>query len=339
MSEYPNLYAAMAAFQSKLPTIIKDNTAKVAGKEGKQGYTYDYADLADVAEACLPALGAVGVAFIARPTMHNFGPADAPDYRWVLRYDLIHEGGGAETGFWPLTQNNMTMQQKGMEITYARRYSIMAALGVFPRGEDNDANQNAQTGPKNSDAWENAKPAPRQGAKPPQAPPPAQAAAEQRALEKSIQKAQKPNEKAPESTKSLPTAEQSIIDSFVARCEGAVPEDLLPVNGAVEILDAYNSLRTDFSHGTILRAATKIDGDSPGELDPYRSPYSAWTDYLYMLTKDACDASSAWDKDLLNALWSATKKSGAWDLATESGDPFSTMVTRAIDLYKQRTSA
>lgn len=39
------LPAALARFQADLPRIVKGNTATVPGKDGRQGYEYDYADL------------------------------------------------------------------------------------------------------------------------------------------------------------------------------------------------------------------------------------------------------------------------------------------------------
>lgn len=59
-----NLYMALAEFQSVLPSVKKGQTARVQGRDGKSGYSYDYADLTDVTEAILPALANVGLAWV-----------------------------------------------------------------------------------------------------------------------------------------------------------------------------------------------------------------------------------------------------------------------------------
>jgi hypothetical protein len=129
MTEHPNLAAALAGFQAELPKIIKDETAKVAGKDGKQGYTYGYADLAQVTETVSPILGKHGLAFTAKPTMTEQG--------FGLVYKLMHGASGeTDEGFWPIS--NGPMQQIGSAITYARRYALMAATNTFPDKEDDD---------------------------------------------------------------------------------------------------------------------------------------------------------------------------------------------------------
>ena len=45
------------SMQAQMPPVAKNKTGKIPGKDGKQGYSYDYADLADVTAALLPLMG------------------------------------------------------------------------------------------------------------------------------------------------------------------------------------------------------------------------------------------------------------------------------------------
>lgn len=157
MPDHENLAAALAAFQAELPKIIKDETARVPGKDGKQGYIYGYADLAQVTEAVSPVLGKHGLAFTAKPTMtaNGFG----------LVYKLMHGASGeVDEGFWPI--HLAAMQTMGSAITYARRYALLAATNTFPDKEDDDGaaasqshrNRGAEGATRDED-WDRAVPA------------------------------------------------------------------------------------------------------------------------------------------------------------------------------------
>lgn len=153
-SEMPHarLFAAVVALQAHLPRVGKGETAKVPGKDGKQGYTYKYADLADISQAILPLLAKHGLAFIAKPTM--------ADGEFGLDYKLIHSSGESDGGFYRLPDpRNTSPQQVGSAITYARRYCLCAVTGIAPDGDDDDAGA-AQQGHWQSagDAFANASP-------------------------------------------------------------------------------------------------------------------------------------------------------------------------------------
>jgi hypothetical protein len=124
MTETRALNAALAALQSDLPAIAKDQTAN-AGT-----YRYKYADLADVTQAIMPLLGKHGLSFTSRPTLH--------DGRFVLRYELRHESGEEIAGVYPLPERG-SPQEIGGQITYARRYCLCAVTGVAPADDDDDA--------------------------------------------------------------------------------------------------------------------------------------------------------------------------------------------------------
>lgn len=113
---------AMVEFQKELPTVSKGNTADT----GK--YKYKYADLSDVTEAVLPVLNKHGFAWLTMPEMTEHGN--------VLRYRLVHEGGGSVSGTYHLPTG--APQDIGSAITYARRYALCAVTGVAPDGDDDD---------------------------------------------------------------------------------------------------------------------------------------------------------------------------------------------------------
>lgn len=132
MTEHPTLGEALAAFQAELPKLLKDERASVKGetKDGRPyDKSYDYADLAQVVQAVLPPLGRHGLAFTTKPTMTEKG--------FGLVYRLIHGASGeVDEGFWPIQM--AAPQLMGSNITYARRYALMAVTGVFPDKEDDD---------------------------------------------------------------------------------------------------------------------------------------------------------------------------------------------------------
>lgn len=130
--QYPNLALALAAFQANLPQVAKGNTARIPGKEGKSGYSYDYADLTDVSAVTLPALGKVGLAWFTALDTHENGSL-------ILRWSLLHgESGEFLSGTVPVGRAGQDWQSLGGAITYARRYCLVAATGVAPGGDDND---------------------------------------------------------------------------------------------------------------------------------------------------------------------------------------------------------
>lgn len=130
--EHRNLAAALAAFQSELPTIKKGNTADVNSAKGS--YSYQYADLADISPLVMPLLGKNGLAFTSRPTLVGSD--------FVLHYMLTHESGETLEGEYPLPDPTIPAQQLGAAITYARRYALCSVTGVAPGGDDDDAASN-----------------------------------------------------------------------------------------------------------------------------------------------------------------------------------------------------
>lgn len=130
--EHTNLAAALAAFQSEMPTVHKGKTAKVSTKAGGS-YTYDYADLADVAKVAHPVLARHGLSFAARPT-HLDGLG------FVLVGVLRHESGETDEGTLPI--QGRTAQEIGSSLTYNRRYLLGCMTGVVTDADDDGAMAN-----------------------------------------------------------------------------------------------------------------------------------------------------------------------------------------------------
>jgi hypothetical protein len=184
-----SLFEALAALQTRLPKIGKGETAKVPGKDGKQGYTYKYADLADVSAEVLPLMGALGLSFTSRPTLI--------DGQFVLAYSLMHVAGEREDGMYPLPSGG-SPQQIGSAITYARRYCLCAVTGVAPDSDDDDAAAAEDRHQRSAgDVFDNAVPAqrpangrgPRSGRASAEAPQETQAAADQGWLDDALARA------------------------------------------------------------------------------------------------------------------------------------------------------
>jgi len=120
---------ALAAFQAVVPMIPKGRTAKAGS------FSYNYADLGDVLAAVRPVLSAHGLALIQ-------GLGNAEDGRPTVTTILMHEGGHAERSTFAFNAQP-DMQKLGGAITYARRYSCCAMLGVVAEDDDDAAHASA----------------------------------------------------------------------------------------------------------------------------------------------------------------------------------------------------
>jgi len=114
-------WKAFVKAQSEFPQVSKDSTAD-AGK-----YSYNYASLPAVTEAVLPVLNKHGIAM-----WQTFLDG-------VLVTHLTHESGeGIESGV-ACSEVGLTPQDFGKKISYYRRYSLIALLGLAPDDDDDAA--------------------------------------------------------------------------------------------------------------------------------------------------------------------------------------------------------
>jgi len=122
--------AAMAKAQAEFPGIAKGRTAAV----GK--YSYKYADLTDILEAVTPVLNANGLTISQSAVSDERGGAGVTTIcihasgQWVSSDPLFLSGGS-------------TPQNAGSAITYARRYSLCAFLGIAADDDDDGAKASA----------------------------------------------------------------------------------------------------------------------------------------------------------------------------------------------------
>lgn len=122
-----SLVEALLKAQSEMPEIGKDSKADT----GK--FAYKYASLPEILKVALPILHKNGL-LLVQPTHRDETGA------W-LETTLIHTSGEKLTGETPLPTPE-DWQKWGSAVTYARRYSLTAMLGIAP--DDDDDASNAQ---------------------------------------------------------------------------------------------------------------------------------------------------------------------------------------------------
>lgn len=124
--------AALAKAQGEFPKIAKNKTGKVRGstKDGKSyEYSYSYADIADVISAIAPVLSKHGIGYIQ--------PTYLTDTGIFICTRLIHSSGQWMESDYPVSGVTGDHQKMGGAMTYARRYSLCAIVGVAAE-EDTD---------------------------------------------------------------------------------------------------------------------------------------------------------------------------------------------------------
>lgn len=121
----PELAAAFAAAQGEMPDITKGRTANVGT------YRYTYADLSDVLGALRPVLAKHSL-FITQNVVSRASSVDV----WTT---LGHKS-GQSVEFGPMSfPAGGTPQTAGSAVTYARRYSLLAAVGLATEDDDGQA--------------------------------------------------------------------------------------------------------------------------------------------------------------------------------------------------------
>jgi len=119
------LVTALARAQGEFPPIPKDRSVKVQTKTGGS-YSFEYATLDSILSTVRPALAANGLALTSLVTSTG------------LRTVLLHSLGQWIGHDLPLVHKD-NPQEYGSELTYKRRYGIVALLGVAA-DEDDDGN-------------------------------------------------------------------------------------------------------------------------------------------------------------------------------------------------------
>ncbi|MEI6736929.1 MAG: ERF family protein [Pseudomonadota bacterium] len=126
------LAAALAAAQGVMKGALKDSANPF--------FKSRYADLASVVEAIRAAFSANGLSYI-----QTVEPSDKDEVR--VETTLLHSSGEwISCGVLSLPVSKIDAQGYGSALTYARRYSLSAAVGVAP--EDDDGNAASLAKPK-----------------------------------------------------------------------------------------------------------------------------------------------------------------------------------------------
>lgn len=124
------LVAARAKASTKIKSIIKAKSAKVESrKEGGRSYSYQYADLADVLDAVEEAISEQGLAIFQ--TTQDRGRDGVH-----LITTLAHESDQWVASEIRLKSTDAGPQIFGSEMTYLRRYAVLAALALAPEADD-----------------------------------------------------------------------------------------------------------------------------------------------------------------------------------------------------------
>ncbi len=118
--EIDQIAAALALAQGEFKPVIKSRK--------NPHFKSDYADLASILEATRPSLSKYGIAFIQIPFMH--------ESRVFTLTRLIHKSGQWMEGDLGLKPAADTPQGCGSTITYCKRYSAAAMLGVDGEADD-----------------------------------------------------------------------------------------------------------------------------------------------------------------------------------------------------------
>lgn len=125
MTEPQNIDEVILLIQRNPPVLVKDQDGQVGNQKTK------YVNLIQVNEKVLPLLNQNGVIYTCSPNMLDDG-------RFALEYELLHvESGTAKRGRYALKLSEQPMQM-GSAITYARRYALLAVLGLVAENEDDD---------------------------------------------------------------------------------------------------------------------------------------------------------------------------------------------------------
>lgn len=118
-----NIYAALVKCQSEIPDIKKNSTVSVKTKTGGN-YSFNYATLENIVKTLKPILKENGLAYLQ--TVEHDG----------VKTTIIHSSGEqVESGYLPIDFSG-SMQDIGSRITYAKRYSLAALLGVVAEDDD-----------------------------------------------------------------------------------------------------------------------------------------------------------------------------------------------------------
>lgn len=125
-----NLYTKFMKVLNEVPNFVTDETAQ-AGKK-----TYKYLNLATILKTIKPVFEKYWLAFSQRVTFDNTG--EARQVIGTVETIIFDDKEQMVACSYPFFVTG-DPQQVGSAITYARRYSLYAVLGIFPDKDDDGA--------------------------------------------------------------------------------------------------------------------------------------------------------------------------------------------------------
>lgn len=125
---------ALSKAQAAIPAPQKKRKVDFIDKQGRRVH-YNYADLSDVIECIRKALADNELSVVHRLEYAESG--------YGMRTELWHSSGEMLSTWYPLPDpQGIKAQEFGSAITYARRYSISALLGIASEEDDDGAEAN-----------------------------------------------------------------------------------------------------------------------------------------------------------------------------------------------------
>lgn len=124
---------ALADFQAACPAIKKTSSAKIT-TAGGSAYSYSYAELDEIARTTRPILTRFGLSYT--------WDSEADGEKLICTCTVFHTSGHSRSAKFTLpttTKSGMSDQQKvAAALTYARRQSLIQALGLTTTDPDTD---------------------------------------------------------------------------------------------------------------------------------------------------------------------------------------------------------
>lgn len=132
-------FQAIAEFQRTCPTIRKIAGATIRTQTGGS-YSYRYAPLDHILSVILPVMGPLGMSVSWRTTFEK----DRACANCIVSHDLGHseESGPVAIPITGYARASNPAQSAAAALTYAKRYSLLAIIGMAPE-DDVDANTDA----------------------------------------------------------------------------------------------------------------------------------------------------------------------------------------------------
>lgn len=131
-TEIDKIAVALAKFQGDVKPVPKDKIAKIPGRDGRVGYEYSYADLATIIEATKEERKAAGLAV----TQWVIGEGEV-----TIITLLLHTSGQWIKGWLTLEPADGKPQTIGALVSYMRRYTYSAPLGISTEDDDGNSAQ------------------------------------------------------------------------------------------------------------------------------------------------------------------------------------------------------